>query len=286
MITPGEYDLLEQQAIEKYPELYEDQRWAPDEVGHHTSDVDFPLRVSDINECSCLLNRFQRGRYNKYICELGGLTKEEIDKFRLALSNLETLALKDYEPPMDQLAAAISIYRNIKLVKKGPVSILEIGPGSGLNSLFYSMDPEIIAYTQIETTQSLYILQELINSIGYKSCNHLTWWQELPNIEYDVINTNACLAEMTDNALTRYFDLFDEKSHETTVLLIQDAGGHVNRSGNDTLKYILSRGWYLNRVGNPNFHWWFSKNDKGFEPIWTYNLDNIRYITKEELLNV
>jgi hypothetical protein len=268
VITPGEYDEQEQKAKVQFPVLYEDQKWSVEDSEEWASHLDFPLRIKDFSELGCLLNRFQRGRYEGYMAELDGLTDKEIDQFKNAIHKIEILGtqyLKNYDIPLDQLMSALAIHRKIRIAKQGPISILEVGPGAGLTSLFFSQDPEIINYTQIETCQSLYLLQELVNEISGMKVNHLTWWQEVPKIQYDVITANACLAEMTDRGLERYLDIFDQRSHDKTLLLVQCPGGEVSRTEQDVLKLIKHSGWFFKREsvwGDPILKtWWFSRTD-------------------------
>lgn len=264
MITIEEYNEAELAATETAPDLHAANRWGPVPVENPAI-----WRVVDVPSLQFILNRFHWSRFRGFMYELGGLSRSDLAMFIRAKNLLIEMQREHYPQlsptvPLDTLLCTLLVYRKIKTARPAVKSILEIGPGSGLTSLYFSQDPAITHYTQIEATQATYLCQAMVNDKVYgsnvwemalppqtpkKPVWHVPWWRvddlyDLP-ICYDVITANACLNEISDPIVADYLRLFDAKSHAGTLLLIQDLGAWFFRNKDQFMQMIATAGWHL-----------------------------------------
>jgi hypothetical protein len=272
MISIEEYNRFEAEARSRLPDLYKDNKWGivPETQGHL-------VWVQELKGLQPLLNRFQCDRFRSYLYELGGLSKEDLALFgsaKNALISIQKSYYPEIEPivPVETMLSALTIYRKIKTARPQVRTILEIGPGAGLNSLFFSCDENISNYTQIEATQATYLSQAMVNEACYgvnvwelagprsigsqivpSKCDrlwHVPWWgvDDLYNTSmyYDVITANACLNEISNEMVDRYLEIFQVKSRPNTLILLQDLGEWMNRNDVQLLEKFNNAGWFVN----------------------------------------
>lgn len=267
MITIEQYNWQDSEAVSRDPALHRDNVWgvASETIGHIVT-------VQKLQDLQPLLNRFQCDRFRTYLYELGGLSALDLDQFLLGRYTMISMQRAHWpgvpiQVPVETMLSALSVYRKIKTARPMVATVLEIGPGAGLNSLFLAGDPAIRNYTQIEATQALYLLQAMVNDLCYEQkvweaalplqrvappdarVWHIPWWRldDLYNtsIYYDVITANACLNEISDQMVWRYLRLFNAKSHNDTLLLVQDVGAWTYRD-QDTIENMLrDAGWHI-----------------------------------------
>jgi len=130
--------------------------------------VGFPVRISTIRELGQIIDTMQENRFDRYMAELGGLSDDEFGLFLEACKDSVRFQLT-YLPhrpavlPLSTLMSALAIYKKIKGAKPDVESILEIGPGCGYVSFFLRHHARLTNYSQIESCESFYILQNLVN---------------------------------------------------------------------------------------------------------------------------
>jgi hypothetical protein len=269
MIGIKEYDEAEAFAREMSPQLYRANQWGdlPETHAHL-------VHVTELKGLQEILNRFQRDRYRTYMYELGGLSRLDIKFFNSIRSRLRAMQEKYYpevEPivPVETILSAMTISSKIRAARPAAQTVLEIGPGAGLNSFFFC-DLVTHNYTQIEATQATYLSQAMVNDVCFgknkwdtweaarisaisppptASLWHVPWWRvdDLYNysIKYDVITANACLNEISDETVARYLALFSAHSHEGTLLLLQDLGAWMFRDDEGLKRILDNHGWIL-----------------------------------------
>ena len=149
--------------------------------------------------------------------------------------------------PFDTIFSAFVIYKKITRLKPNFKTILEIGPGSGGLAFFLVHHKDLTRYTQIESCESFYLLQSEINRFLFGaefsekafthnaskffsvsnatkrhhvpySCRskvyHYPYWKigeiyETHAESYDVVTSNANLAEFNPRALADYLALIN-----------------------------------------------------------------------------
>jgi hypothetical protein len=237
--------------------------------------------VKDMKEFSTLLfNRWQIGRFDDYMQELGGFTPVDAERIVKAARSIRDLQSKYFTNhpisiPWDTLAAAYALYKKVKSSCLGAKRILEIGPGAGLNSLFFN---EFDLYVQIEATKPLYIMQSMVHEACYASdkiweasyeefnpfaaIHHVPWWG-IDKIKdtFDVVTANACLNEMPDSVLDIYLQLADKIAHKDTVFIIQCMGENVCRTREQLLDRLETTWKIIKYHASTCLRtWWLSKN--------------------------
>lgn len=283
MITVEDYEAAEQHAIKLLPVTHEDNIWGinPNEADHAGI-----LRVKDFHGLSPLLDRMHiPERFACFQHELGGLNNDDTSRVVQAARAVDALQGKYMggvkHTPFSTLLAAFAIWRKMKDAKPDAKSVLEVGPGSGFTALYFAQDPDITRYVSIESTQTYYLLQSMVNDEAFGDtiaeaakepieikadprALHIPWWKValiFPDaVKYDVITANACLNEMSDKALERYLNLFEAKSHNHTLLLLQGLGAYIHRDEHALHKLLLSSGWYLD---HQTIDWDIEKHFKG-----------------------
>jgi hypothetical protein len=137
----------------------------------------FPLRVDSTDELVNLLDTMQENRYQVYLRELGGLDDSDQAALVDALVDYclffrSNFAGGDAVMPVSTMIAHLALSR--KLRGLGARRILEIGPGCGYLSFFLKARVDLESYSQIETAESFYLLQNLVNKhvFGHRFCEY------------------------------------------------------------------------------------------------------------------
>ena len=230
--------------------------------------VGFPIRVSNINDIGQLLDTMQENRFDGYMQELGGLSPFEYDLMLNACYSSVMFQL-NYLPhqlpilPLSTLLSSFCIYKKLRGINPMFESVLEIGPGCGYLSLFLSQRThKPLKYVQIETCESFYLLQNLINThcfgadfdelallpravkYNWRSdsehieephfvnvphnprCIHVPWWsiKNLYNFKFQIVTANAAFSEFSDAALEEYLRLIDIVLEPDGFILAQCLG--------------------------------------------------------------
>lgn len=122
--------------------------------------------------------------------------------------------------------------------------VLDIGPGCGFLSLYFSAHAGIERHAQIEVTQSLYLLQAMVNRFAYGDAAvdlalapdaeapvaarsvHYPWWRIDAAFadSYDLIMMNENMCEMPGVAFERYLAGARRSLRREGYLLIQGIG--------------------------------------------------------------
>lgn len=217
--------------------------------------VGFPIHIESFAELGQLIDTMQENRFYDYQNELGGLTKHDfyqVVRICRDLVRFQKLYLPYQEPilPLSTLMSAFCLYK--KLLRACPhfKSVLEIGPGCGYLSFFLQDHPHLTDYSQIESCESFYILQNLINIHCFdlefkelaipeqpsaytwakmphptdpkfspvaqikehKVCTHYPCWclDDVRTKKFQLVTSNANLLEFTPEALDEYLKLIHE----------------------------------------------------------------------------
>lgn len=129
----------------------------------------FPVRADSFLDLAQILDTMQEGRFDYYMKELGGFTDEDtssfvdicldyIDFYRSAFQRDRVIV------PLSTLISHFVVYKKLLGYKPRFSRLLEIGPGCGYLSFFLRDHDALEDYTQIESTESFYLLQSHINS--------------------------------------------------------------------------------------------------------------------------
>ena len=141
------------------------------------ADDGFPLRLDSLEDLKFLLLSGSYGRFESYQEELGGFREEDIIAIKAAAEKYCTFfttmfTYKRFTVPIDELVKEYIKWRAcsslLGFMNKSNPKILEIGPGNGLGSLYLSLLPGNISYSQVEVTPSLYLIQHWIGKIIYR----------------------------------------------------------------------------------------------------------------------
>ncbi len=218
-----------------------------------------PIRVESISDLRQLVDTMQEGRFDAYMRELGGLSEERLEELVKALTSWahwfsRTFDIKTFSLPMSTMIAHQAIYHKVSGVRHE--DILEIGPGCGYLSFFLCQEPDLRSYTQIETCESFYLLQALVNDHCFPGrtaqhaaidsepftdpptgecvtiasdpiCHQIPWWQlDLANYmrQFDVVTSNANITEFTETALVQYLKMIKDRLKPDGVLVVQCYG--------------------------------------------------------------
>lgn len=127
----------------------------------------FPVRVQSTDELVGLLDTMQEGLFDAFIRELGGLDETDLEAFVDALTEYCLFFRINFPGrrvplPLSTMIAHFTLARKLRGIG-GPHRILEIGPGCGYLSFFLRHWTDLESYSQIETTESFYLLQNLVN---------------------------------------------------------------------------------------------------------------------------
>lgn len=229
----------------------------------------FPVQVDSTADLLQLLDTMQEGRFVAFQRELGGLDEADLARLVAALADYcrffgATFHATRCDLPLATMLAHDVLHRKLAA---WPCSarLLEIGPGCGYLSFFVARDPRIVHYAQIETTESFYLLQHLVNRHCFGDglvehaaidplaarpvvlphpvlpdeprvtvalpaaarCHHWPWWRigDLAAARFDLVTSNANLTEMSDGAVRHYAQLIGHTLETDGAVVVQDMGG-------------------------------------------------------------
>lgn len=134
---------------------------------HHFRNVGFPVEIESADELFNLLDTMHENRFARVVAELGGLDEADLALLLDALLDYcrffrVNFPGREAPIPLSTMVAHLAIARKLRGLGM-PKRILEIGPGCGYLSFFLRDWPGLSNYTQIETAQSFYIFQNLVN---------------------------------------------------------------------------------------------------------------------------
>lgn len=152
------------------------------QAGIHAPDyfqsTGFLTRVESKDDLLPLLDVMHSNRFDDFVQELGGLTDDDLLELVDAFVEYTRFFMANFpsaEVPMP-LSGMISQYAVARKIAGIPnrARVLEIGPGTGLVSLFLSRDAAIERYDQVEAVESFYLLQNLLNRhvYGHRFLDH------------------------------------------------------------------------------------------------------------------
>jgi SAM-dependent methyltransferase len=134
----------------------------------HFERAGFPVRLKSMLDLGQIVDTMQENRFDKYVDELGGLTKQEFDMIVRACNEAVRfqcmfLPTRPVVLPISTLISSFALYKKISGAQPDVSSVLEIGPGCGYLSFFLNKHAPLVNYSQIEACESFYILQNLVN---------------------------------------------------------------------------------------------------------------------------
>jgi hypothetical protein len=129
----------------------------------------FPVRTDSFLDLAQILDTMQEGRFDYYMKELGGFTEEDTGTFLTVCLDYIDFYRRTFQRdrvivPLSTLISHFVIYKKLLGYKPRFKNLLEIGPGCGYLSFFLRDHETLVDYTQIESTESFYLLQSHINS--------------------------------------------------------------------------------------------------------------------------
>lgn len=129
----------------------------------------FPVRVDSFLDLAQILDTMQEDRFDYYMKELGGFTDEDLNFFIATCLDYVDFYHSVFQRervvlPLSTLIAHFVIYKKLCGYQPQFSRLLEIGPGCGYLSFFLRDHRSLLDYSQIESTESFYLLQSHINS--------------------------------------------------------------------------------------------------------------------------
>lgn len=129
----------------------------------------FPVRADSFLDLAQILDTMQEGRFDYYMKELGGFTEEDANVFVKACLDYVDFYSSFFQRervvvPLSTLIAHFVAYKKLLGYDPRFTRVLELGPGCGYLSFFLRNHATLEDYTQIESTESFYLLQSHINS--------------------------------------------------------------------------------------------------------------------------
>lgn len=246
-------------------------------------DGNIPTRVESIQDLRHMLDTMQEHRFDGYMQEIHGLSDDEHKSIRAQidlLTEMQIIHFPDHTPikPLDTIMSAWALWKKLTVARPNAKTILEIGPGCGYLSCFLAANSNVTNYTQIESCESFYLLQSMVNAMSFgariweaaleNKCGdqtvwHLPWWRVREILPaYDVITANACLCEFTDRAFSDYVNLFDQCATPDTLLLVQCTGAHHFRGAEQLYETLQAHGWRKHTTSDSPVHtWWLTKGE-------------------------
>jgi hypothetical protein len=235
--------------------------------------VGFPTRVESTADLMALTDTMQEGRFEAYQQELGGLDELDTGLLVDALASFakffcQTFHTSSAPLPFDTMMSVYALRTKI-YAHPDPRSVLDIGPGCGYLS-FLPIPP----YTQIESCESFYMLQSLVNDfcveLGHyegaalttpagavrhshsTDIVHLPWWaiDGITHPGFDVVMCNAMLTELSSAALMEYVDLIAAVLRPDGTMIVQCIGGGA-LDWNQIVAYLASKGLHMQSYGTP-----------------------------------
>lgn len=129
----------------------------------------FPVRADSFLDLAQILDTMQEDRFDYYMKEVGGFTEEDKKLFVNACLDYVDFYHSVFQRervvlPLSTMIAHFVIYRKLCGFNRNFSRLLELGPGCGYLSFFLRDHKSLIDYTQIESTESFYLLQSHINA--------------------------------------------------------------------------------------------------------------------------
>lgn len=129
----------------------------------------FPVRADSFLDLAQILDTMQEGRFDYYMKEIGGFTEEDADVFAKACLDYIEFYTSFFQRekvivPLSTLISHFVIYKKLLGYNPHFRSVLELGPGCGYLTFFLRNHAPLTDYTQIESTESFYLLQSHINA--------------------------------------------------------------------------------------------------------------------------
>jgi len=129
----------------------------------------FPVRADSCLDLAQILDTMQEGRFDYYMRELGGFNEEDATFFVKVCLDYVDFYTSFFQRervvvPLSTLISHFVIYKKLLGCNPGFARLLELGPGCGYLSFFLRDHEPLVDYTQIESTESFYLLQSHINS--------------------------------------------------------------------------------------------------------------------------
>ena len=129
----------------------------------------FPVRADSFLDLAQILDTMQEGRFDWYMKEVGGFTDEDTEFFVDVCLDYVDFYTSFFQRervivPLSTLIAHFVSYKKLLGYNPGFKRVLELGPGCGYLSFFLRHHAPLADYTQIESTESFYLLQSHINA--------------------------------------------------------------------------------------------------------------------------
>lgn len=127
----------------------------------------FPVRVESTDELVGVLDTMQENLFLNFVKELGGMDDRDLATLVDALVDYcmfyrTNFPGRDAPLPLSTMIAHLTLSKKLQALGR-PHRILEIGPGCGYLSFFLKSWSDLEDYSQVETTESFYVLQNLVN---------------------------------------------------------------------------------------------------------------------------
>ncbi|MDF1792275.1 MAG: hypothetical protein P1U88_10220, partial [Thalassobaculaceae bacterium] len=132
----------------------------------------FPMRIQSVRDLRPLLDSMHQSRFAKFVAELKGVSEQEIDEIVAGIARFARFYVRTFHDgtvplPMNTMLSSYLVSRKLRaLPQRG--SMLEIGPGAGYLAFFTGAEHGFATRTQIEVTQSLYLMQALVNGLLFE----------------------------------------------------------------------------------------------------------------------
>ncbi|HVO32301.1 MAG TPA: hypothetical protein VMU17_00195 [Elusimicrobiota bacterium] len=128
----------------------------------------FPVRIESVLDLAQILDTMQEERFDYYMGEIGGLTDEEANFFADVCIDYIQFYQRTFQTervivPLSTMIAHYLIYRKLLGYNPQFSRLLELGPGCGYLSFFLRHHSHLQDYSQVESTESFYLLQSHIN---------------------------------------------------------------------------------------------------------------------------
>ncbi len=132
----------------------------------------FPLRVESVRDLRPMLDSMHQSRFAKFVAELRGLSEAELDEVADGLARFARFYVRVFQDdtvplPLNTMLASYLTARKLRALPHR-ATMLEIGPGCGYVPFFTGAEHGIRSRTQIEVTQSLYLMQALVNDFLFE----------------------------------------------------------------------------------------------------------------------
>lgn len=132
----------------------------------------FPTRIACQDDLAAYLDVMHEDHFKPFVAEMDGLLDAEIEELLDGLLDyckfyMAHFAHRSIPIPLSGMIAQYCLVRKIRNIK-AHATILEIGPGSGLQTFFLAKELGVQRYDQIEAVEPFYLLQSLIGTHLYR----------------------------------------------------------------------------------------------------------------------